>query len=228
MDALEAAGRPAWFRLGDRDLAMCLIRTEELRAGRSLTEAHGAVVNALGVAARVLPMAHEPVATRVLHGGRLLAFQEYMIVHGAAPPVEGVQLDGVERARPTDAVLAALADAELIVIGPSNPVASIGPILALPGMREALRGAPAPVVAVSPFVDGRSVKGPTEAFCAWAGIETSAGGIARAYAEVIDGIAADEAVHGVPHLVLDTLMDSTERMRQVTRKILEFGRSLGA
>lgn len=227
MDALEAAGRPAWFRLGDRDLAMCLIRTEELRGGRSLTEAHGAVVDAMGVAARVLPMADEPVATRVLHGGRLLPFQEYMIVHAAAPPVEGVEIDGVERARPTDAVLAALAEAELIVIGPSNPVISIGPILALPGMREALRGAPAPVMAVSPFVDGRSVKGPTEGFCAWAGIETSAGGIARAYAEVIDGIAADEAVEGLPHLVLDTLMDSTERMRQVARKILEFGRSLG-
>jgi len=227
MDALEAARRPAWFRLGDRDLAMCLIRTEELRSGRSLTVAHGAVVDAMGVAARVLPMADEPVATRVEHGGRLLPFQEYMIVHGA-PSVEGVELDGVERARPTDAVLAALAEAELIVIGPSNPVISIGPILALPGMREALRGAPAPVVAVSPFVEGRSVKGPTEGFCAWAGIETSAGGIALAYAEVIDGIAADEAVDGVRHLVLDTLMESTERMRQVARKILEFGRSLSA
>ena len=85
MDALEAAGRPAWFRLGDRDLAMCLIRTEELRAGRPLTEAHAAVVEALGVAARVLPMADEPVATRVHHGGRTLPFQEYMIVDGRRP-----------------------------------------------------------------------------------------------------------------------------------------------
>ena len=228
MDALEAAGRPTWFRLGDRDLAMCLVRTEGLRAGRPLTEAHAAVVDALGVDARVLPMADEPVATRVRHNGRTLPFQEYMIVEGAAPPVEGVELDGLESARPTDAVLAALAEAELIVIGPSNPVISIGPILALPGMREAVAGAPAPVVAVSPFVDGRSVKGPSEHFCAWAGIETSAAGIARAYADVVDGVVADEPAGELPHLVADTLMDGPGRMRQVARKILEFGRTLEA
>lgn len=227
MDALEAAGRPAWFRLGDRDLAMCLIRTEELRAGQSLTEAHGAVVDAMGVGARVLPMADEPVATHVRHGGRRLPFQEYMIVERAQPPVEGVELEGIERTRPTDAVLAALADAELVVIGPSNPVISIGPILAVPGMRETLAGGPAPVVAVSPFVGGRSLKGPTEHFCAWAGIETSAAGIAAAYAGVVDGIVADEPVDGSPCLVADTLMDSPERMRQVARKILDFGATLG-
>jgi LPPG:FO 2-phospho-L-lactate transferase len=225
MDALEAAGRPAWFRLGDRDLAMCLIRTEELHAGRPLTEAHAAVVDALGVAARVLPMADEPVSTRVRHGGRWLPFQEYMIVHGAAPPVEGVELEGVEAARPTDAVLAALAEADLIVVGPSNPVISIGPILALPGMREALAGAPAPVVAVSPFVDGRSIKGPTEAFCAWAGIATNAAGVAAAYAGVADALVADEPAPG-PHLVTDTLMADVDGMRQLARKILEFGSTL--
>jgi LPPG:FO 2-phospho-L-lactate transferase len=226
MDALDAAGRPVWFRLGDRDLAMCLIRTDELRSGRRLTEAHAAVVAALGVPARVLPMADEPVATLVRHGGRTLPFQEYMIVEGAAPPVEGVELDGIERARPTGDVLAALAEAELIVIGPSNPVISIGPILALPGMREAIAGAPAPVVAVSPFVDGRSVKGPSEHFCAWAGIEASAAGIAGVYTEVVDGLVADEAADGLPHLVTDTLMDGRDRMRQLARKILDFGATL--
>jgi LPPG:FO 2-phospho-L-lactate transferase len=226
MDALAAAGQPVWFRLGDRDLAMCLIRTARLRAGRRLTAAHAAVVDAMGVRARVLPMADEPVATRVRHGGRVLAFQEYMIVEGAAPPVEGVELDGIERARPTDDVLAAVAAAELIVIGPSNPVISIGPILALPGMREALAAAAAAVVAVSPFVDGRSLKGPTEHFCAWAGIETSAAGIARAYADVVDAVVADEPAAGLPHLVADTRMDSLDRMRQVARKILDFGRNL--
>ena len=226
MDALEAAGRPVWFRLGDRDLAMCMIRTEALGAGRSLTEAHGAVVEAMGVGARVLPMCDEPVATHVRHRGRTLPFQEYMIVERAAPPVEGVELRGIERARPTDAVLAALAEAELIVIGPSNPVISIGPILALPGMREALSGAPAAVVAVSPFVGGRSVKGPSEHFCAWAGIEPSATGIARAYGDVLEGVVADEPVDGVPCLVTDTLMRDHDGMRQLARNILEFGRSL--
>jgi LPPG:FO 2-phospho-L-lactate transferase len=148
-----------------------------------------------------------------------------MIVQRAAPPVDGVELDGVGAARPTDAVLAALADAELIVIGPSNPVISIGPILALPGMREALVGAPAPVVAVSPFVGGRSVKGPTEAFCAWAGIAPSAAGVAAAYAGVADALVADEPAPG-PHLVTDTLMPDTPAMRQLARKILEFGSTL--
>ena len=226
MDALEAAGQPVWFRLGDRDLAMCLIRTEALGAGRPLTEAHAVVVEAMGVGARVLPMCDEPVATQVRHGGRTMPFQEYMIVEQAAAPVEGVELRGIERARPTDAVLAALAEAELIVIGPSNPVISIGPILALPGMREALTGAPAAVVAVSPFVGGRSVKGPSEHFCAWAGIETSATGVARAYGDLLDGVVADEPVEGVPCLVTDTLMRDNEGMRQLARKILDFGRSL--
>jgi LPPG:FO 2-phospho-L-lactate transferase len=223
MDALRAAGRPAWFHLGDRDLAMCLVRTAELRAGRRLTEAQAAVADAMGVAARVLPMSDEPVATHVKHGGRLWPFQEYMIVAGAAPPVEGVELRGLERARPTDDVLAALAEASLIVIGPSNPVISIGPILALPGMREAVAGAPAPVVAVSPFVGGRSVKGPSEHFCAWAGVPSSAEGIARVYEDLIDGVVADEPVDGVACLVTDTLMDSPERRREVAGEIVEFG-----
>ena len=208
MDALAAAGRPHWFRLGDRDLAMCLIRTELLRGGASLTEAHAAAVEALGVGARVLPMSDQPVATWVTSGGRELPFQEFMIVERAEGPIDEVELRGIERARPSDAVLQAVAEADAIVIGPSNPVISIGPILALPGMREALRGAPAPVVAVSPFVGGRSLKGPTDAFCDGAGIERSAAGIARAYEDVIDAVVADEPAGGPPALVTDTLMDT--------------------
>jgi LPPG:FO 2-phospho-L-lactate transferase len=228
MDALRAAGRPAWFHLGDRDLAMCLVRTSELRSGRRLTDAHAAVVAAIGVPARVLPMSDQPVATHVRHGGRLWPFQEYMIVAGAAPPVEGVELRGLERARPSDDVLAALASCDLIVIGPSNPVISIGPILALPGMREAMAGAPAPVVAVSPFVDGRSVKGPTEHFCDWAGVARSAGGIVRVYEGVIDGVVADEPVDGLPCLVTDTLMETAERRRDLALEVADFGAGLGA
>ena len=226
MDALRAAGRPVWFHLGDRDLAMCLVRTAMLREGRRLTEAQAAVVAAMGVAARVLPMSDQPVATFVRHAGRLWPFQEYMIVAGASPPVEGVALQGVERARPTEDVLAALASCDLIVIGPSNPVISIGPILALPGMRGAVSGAPAPVVAVSPFVGGRSLKGPTEHFCEWAGVERDAAGIARVYAGLVDGLVADEPVHGVPCLVTDTLMDSEEARRRVASEAVEFGLGL--
>jgi LPPG:FO 2-phospho-L-lactate transferase len=226
MGALERAGRPAWFRLGDRDLAMCLIRSERLRAGGRLTEAHAAVVEAMGVHARVLPMCDEPVSTWVGVGGRMLPFQEYMIVEGAPSPIEAVELRGLETARPSDEVLLALAEAEVIVIGPSNPVASIGPILALPGTREALAGSPAPVVAVSPLVGGRSLKGPTEAFCAFAGIELSADGIARAYAEVLDGMVADEEVANVAGLVADTVLDTVAASRRLAEATLEFAATL--
>jgi LPPG:FO 2-phospho-L-lactate transferase len=228
MAALEAAGHPAWFRLGDRDLAMCLVRSERLRAGRRLTEAQAAVVEAMGVGAFVLPMSDQRVSTWVGAAGRLLPFQEYMIVEGAPAPVEAVELRGLERARPTDEVLAALAEADAIVIGPSNPVVSIGPILALPGMREALAGAPAPVVAVSPLVGGRSLKGPTETFCAYAGIELSAAGIARAYGHVLDGMVADEEVADLAGLVTDTVMGTLDASRRLATKTLEFATSLGS
>lgn len=228
MEALEAARVPTWFRLGDRDLAMCLIRTQRLREGARLTEAHAAVVEALGLRAQVLPMCDQPVQTWVRHRGRALPFQEYMIVERASPPVEGVELRGVEAARPSDEVLDALAHAELIVLGPSNPVISVGPILGVPGMREALAQAAAPVVAVSPFVGGRSVKGPSEHFCAWAGIERSATGVARAYAGVIDAMVADERVEGLPCLVTDTLLDTPEQRRSMAETIVQFGRELSS
>jgi LPPG:FO 2-phospho-L-lactate transferase len=226
MDALEAAGRPVWFRLGDRDLAMCLIRTELLRAGERLTPAHAAVVSAMGVAAEVLPMADEPVRTQVRVGGEWLSLQEFLIVQGAQGPLEAVELRGVEEARPTPEVLDALDRADTIVIGPSNPVISIGPILALPGMREALRSSSAPVVAVSPFVGGRALKGPTELFCEQAGIERSAAGVARAYEDVIDGIVADEDVEGMPVFRANTVMDSADSRRRVAQEVLDFGATL--
>jgi LPPG:FO 2-phospho-L-lactate transferase len=226
MEALAEAGRETWFRLGDRDLALCLVRTEELARGRRLTEAHAEVVRALGLTARVLPMADEPVRTHVLAGGRWRPFQEFMIVERAAAPVEEVELRGVEAAHPTPQVLEAIAAAEAIVVGPSNPVISIGPILAVPGMRAALAEARAPVVAVSPFVGGRAVKGPTEAFCAAAGIAPTARGVAESYAGVIDGIVADEPVHGLPAMRIDTLMDGAETRRRVAEASLELARAL--
>jgi len=226
MDALEAAGLRSWFRLGDRDLAMCLLRTEQLRAGRRLTEAHAGVAAAMRVEARVLPMSDEPVQTYVKANGEWRSFQEFMIVDRAEGPVEGVELRGLERARPTHEVLSVLAEAEAIVIGPSNPVISIGPILALPGMREAVAGSPAPVVAVSPFVGGRAVKGPTEAFCDHAAIEPSATGVATVYEGLLEGVVADEQAAGVPTLVMDTLMDAPEGRRLVAERTLDFASSL--
>jgi LPPG:FO 2-phospho-L-lactate transferase len=226
MAALEAAGRPTWFRLGDRDLAMCLIRTELLAEGRRLTEAHTEVVSAMGVGARVLPMADEPVRTRVTVGGLERPFQEFMIVGRARGPLDGVRFDGVESARPTPDVLDAIASADAILIGPSNPIVSIGPILALPGLREALAGAAAPVVAVSPFVGGEVLKGPTRLFCQHAGIDPSAAGIATAYGGVIDGLVADERVTGLPALEAPTLMDTPAARRGVAEATLGLAQSL--
>ncbi len=226
MAALERAGRPTWFRLGDRDLALCLIRTELMRAGRRLTEAHAAVVDAMGVEARVLPMCDEAVQTYVRARGAWRPFQEFMIVEGAEGPVEGVELRGLAQARPTQEVLAVLAEAETIVIGPSNPVISIGPILALPGMREAVAGAAAPVVAVSPFVEGRAVKGPTEAFCEQAGIALRADGVARVYEGLIDGVVASEDAAGIPVLVMDTLMGDPAARRRLAESTLDFAAGL--
>ncbi len=226
MEALERARRPTWFRLGDRDLAMCLIRTEQLRAGARLTDAHARVVEAMGVSSRVLPMTDEPVPTRVLAHGRWWALQEFMIVNRARGPVKDVDLASVSSAGPTPEVLEAIASAQAVVLGPSNPVISIGPILALPGMHEALVGTRAPVVAVSPFVAGGVLKGPTATFCEHAGIAKSARGIAEAYREVIDGVVADEPVDGLPSFEIDTLMDNLSSMRRVAEQTLDFAASL--
>src|SRR5262249_44392229 len=146
----------------------------------------------------------------------------------AAGPVDGVEFRGADAARPSTAVLEAIAQAEAIVIGPSNPVASIGPILALPGMRDALRDAPAPVVAVSPFVGGQVLKGPTEAFVAWAGVEASAAGVAAYYGDILDGLVCDteRPDADVPALVTGTLMSDPAGRERVARETLHFARGL--
>jgi len=228
MAALEAAGRRTWFRLGDRDLAMCLIRTEMLADGRRLTEAHAEVVRGMGVDARVLPMADESVRTHITARGRTLPFQEFMIVERAQGPLEAVQYAGVDDAAPTPEVLGALREADAIVIGPSNPVASIEPILAVPGLRDAVAAAAAPVVAVSPFVGGEVLKGPTRLFCDYAGISPTAPGIGDAYGDVLDGVVADEPVDGIPALEVATLMDTPETRRALAASTLEFAASLAA
>jgi LPPG:FO 2-phospho-L-lactate transferase len=221
----------SWFQLGDRDLELCRVRTDALAEGARLTEAHARVVEAVRVKERVLPMSDEPVRTHVRTPRGLRPFQEFMIIDRWAGPIEEVVLSGIEDARPTPEVAEAIATADAIVIGPSNPVISIGPILAVPGIRAALREAPAPVIAVSPFVGGHAVKGPTDDFCLSSGIELSAQGIADHYRDLIDGVVADEPVEGVPGLVTDTLMTDAATRREVARKILDFagsGHSLGA
>src|SRR4051794_4761017 len=159
MDGLRELGVEVWFNLGDRDLAYGLRRAELLAGGARLTDALAELTRALGVRATVLPMADAPVRTSVRSGGRWVPFQEVMVRERAALPIEDVRYDGAAAASVAPEALAAIAAARAIVIGPSNPVISIGPMLAVPGLAEALRAAPAPVVAVSPIVGGEILKG---------------------------------------------------------------------
>ena len=218
-EEMERRGE-VWFRLGDRDLELC-----RLREGHRPTEGQRAIAHAVGVDVPVLPMSDDPVRTFVRAAGEWHPFQEFMIrLRGTAP--EAVEIRGAADAVPSPEVLDALAAAEAIVIGPSNPVISIGPILALQGIRIALREARAPVVAVSPYVGGRAVKGPTEAFCAAAGIPPGPAGIAYAYGGLIDGVVADEEVDGVPTLVTEVLLDTPEARARVARETLGFAAAL--
>jgi LPPG:FO 2-phospho-L-lactate transferase len=227
MDGLAELGDDVWFRLGDRDLALCLRRARRLAEGARLTEAIDETRRALGVAARVLPMCDEPVRTRIRARGRWFAFQEFMVRERAAGPVEGVSLRGVDQARITPEAEEALAAARAIVIGPSNPVISVGPILAVPGMREALVRAPAPVVAVSPLVRGQVLKGPTDLFLEWAGHPLSSDGVIAHYDGLLDGLVADQRASSMPTLETDVEMGDAEARRRVARAVLDFARALG-
>jgi LPPG:FO 2-phospho-L-lactate transferase len=227
MDGLRELGEDVWFNLGDRDLALCLRRARRLRDGARLTEAIDEGRLAYGVRARVLPATDDPVRTHVRAAGRWWPFQDFMIRHRAQGPVEAVEFRGAEQAAPAPEVLDALAAARAIVIGPSNPVASIGPMLAVPGLREALTAAPAPVVAVSPLVGGEVLKGPTAAFMEHAGQPLTTDGVAALYDGLIDGIVADERADGVPTLETDVRMDGPEDRRRVARETLAFADALG-
>jgi LPPG:FO 2-phospho-L-lactate transferase len=227
MDALRELGVEVWFNLGDRDLAWCMERARMLADGLSPTAALAHLNAAIGVRARVLPMSDDPVRTWVRTGtAGWCGFQEFMIRERTEGLIEGVEYRGAEQATPSAQVLAAIAGARAIVIGPSNPLASIAPILAVPGIREALADAPAPVVAVSPIVGGEVLKGPTASFMAFAALECSAAGIADFYGELLDGIVADESVARVATLHTDTRMHDDAARRRVAEETLSFAQAL--
>jgi LPPG:FO 2-phospho-L-lactate transferase len=219
MDALRRLSVDVWFNLGDEDFAIGIERARLLEHGTRLTAAHAAISAAVGAPGRVLPMSDSPVRTRVMAKGRWWPFQEFMIRGGGKGPVEDVDFRGAKNARPTPEIEDALATAEAIVIG-------IDPILAVHGMRAALRDAPAPKIAVSPLVAGRVVKGPTEAFMAWTGQPLSSDGIAAHYEDVIDGLIADSRAQRVPVLETDVLMDTPEARRRVAEDTLRFALAL--
>jgi LPPG:FO 2-phospho-L-lactate transferase len=230
MDGLRELGVEVWFNLGDRDLAYGVRRADLLAQGRRLTEALAELVTAQGLGARVLPMADEPVRTSVRSGARWVPFQEFMVRERAALPIDDVRYDGAADATVPAEVAAALASARAIVVGPSNPVISIGPILAVPGMAAALRDAPAPVVGVSPIVGGQVVKGPTEPFLAWAGVPMDALGIASFYGDLLDGLVADEGIPdgtlAIPTLQTDTLLATPDARKRVATEVLDFAEGL--
>jgi len=232
---LERYGYPTWFGLGDRDLATHIARTEQLRAGRSYSEVAASLSSALGVRASLLPMCDEPVATLVDTPDGRLHFQDYFVRRGHRDPVNGVVFDGMENARVTPGVAAALDAAEAIVFCPSNPIVSIGPILGVGDMRERLAAARAPVVAVSPIVGGKALRGPADRMLQGLGYEASALGVARLYAGLVDGFVIDRADDGeraaieelgIAVCVTETVMhDEDERLR-LAQEVLAFAASL--
>ncbi len=230
-ERLTKLGAPSWFSLSDRDLATCLYRRQFLDEGGRATDAQAQIARALGAEARVLPMCDRPVRTRVSTAAGRRRLQEYLIVDGGQPDVHGVELEGIAEAEPTPEVLDALHEAEAIVIGPSNPVISIGPILAVPGMREAIAASRAPVVAVSPFVAGQVVKGPTERFMRAVGRPSTAAGVASLYAGLIDAMVVDDEDPDPPPgevrtLSAATLMEGAPGRARVARIVLDFAASL--
>jgi LPPG:FO 2-phospho-L-lactate transferase len=232
-DRLTRLGAPEWFGLSDRDLAACLYRREFLDSGGRLTDAQAQISRALGIAARVLPMCDAAVRTRVRTAAGERGLQEYLIVDRGEPEVLGVELDGIGDAEASPEVVEALSRAEAIVIGPSNPVISIGPILAVPGVREAIADSEAPVVAVSPFVAGKVVKGPTDRFMAAVGRPSTAAGVASLYAGIVDAMVVDDADPDpppteVPTLVAPSLMDGAAGRARLARIVLDYAAGLGS
>jgi LPPG:FO 2-phospho-L-lactate transferase len=229
MDTLRELGDEIWFNLGDQDLAIALKRARRLTQGGTLTEAHGELNAALGVQVPVLPMSDRPVRTRVLADGRWWPLQEFLIKARGEGDVQDVQFRGAREAGTTPEVLEAIASAEVIVIGPSNPIISIGPMLAIDALREALIASSAPVVAVSPIVGGKILKGPTAAFMRHRKVEVSARGLATLFDGVIDALITDERLElPLPALHTDLMMAGAEGRERLARETLVFARSVAA
>jgi LPPG:FO 2-phospho-L-lactate transferase len=231
MDGLRELGDDVWFRLGDRDLALCMRRARRLAEGARLSEAIDEHRRALGVRARVLVASDDPVRTQVRVGGRWHGFQEFMIRERAAGPVEDVAFRGAGQARPAPEALEAIADARAVIVGPSNPVISIGPIVSMPAVRQALAASAAPVVAVSPYVAGQVVKGPTDLFMQAVGRPSTAAGAASLYEGLLDGMICDPEDPDPPPesirvMSCPTFMEGRPGRRELAERTLEFASTL--
>ena len=230
MGMLERYGEETWFQIGDADLATHLHRAQRMHADASLTDATAAMTAALQVPSRILPATDDRLRTVIETDDGPIDFQSYFVKHRQADAVRGLRFDGADTARPTQAALGALADAALIVIGPSNPLVSIGPILAIPGYREALEGAGPPRIGVSGIVAGRAIRGPADRMLATLGHEATARGVAGLYAGLLDRFVIDEADAelapqiaelGMEPVILPTVMGSDEDRARLARSIVE-------
>jgi LPPG:FO 2-phospho-L-lactate transferase len=237
MAALGALGGETWFNLGDLDLATHVERTRRLAAGESLSTVTAAFCARLGVPAKIVPMSDHPVRTMVQTADGWLPFQDYFVRLRCAPAVRGFRFDGVGRAVPSAGFLQALSDPALaaIVICPSNPFVSVDPILSLPGVRDLLTRRRVPLVAVSPIVGGKAIKGPALKMLQELGLDASALGVARLYAKLIDGFVIDRqddaltpaiAAHGLGVLATDTIMTDPAAQSALAASVLEFAQRL--
>lgn len=234
MDELKALGEDIWFNLGDRDLAVCVQRAKWLAEGVRPTEALARLTESLGIPATVIPPTDDQLRTYVTAGGgKRMGVQDFLIRNGGIGPIEDVKVEGLEEAAATPELLDAIQNADVIVIGPSNPALSITPILGLPGVRAAVKAAPAPVIAVSPLVKGFVLKGPTDAFLDHLEVTHDAVGIASLYEDVADGVVSDDAPTdalpgGLTHKQVDVLLDTPERRREVAHDVLALADELRA
>lgn len=234
MTVLETLGGPTWFKLGDGDLALHLERTRRLASGETLTSIMGDLAHRLGVVSRIFPMGDDPVRTRVSTPDGERAFQEYFVREQSVPVVTGLRFCGAERARICEGAMQALREESLraILIAPSNPYLSIDPVLAVPGMREALRASGVPIIAVSPIVAGEAVKGPTAKIMRELGVTPSALAVIEHYRSLIDAMVIDERDAGLvgraacPVRICDTLMHSLADRERVARCALDLAAEL--
>lgn len=229
LETLKGYGYPPWFLLGDRDLATHIHRTLLLQQGRTLSEVSDQIRRSLGLAPRFLPMSDQRVTTRILTPGGALHFQEYLVYRHATDPVEGVQFEGIEVAEPAPGVLESIAQAEAIILAPSNPIVSVGSILAVPGVRAALCETLAPVVAISPIVGGAPIKGPADKLMRGLGLEVSAVGVAACYRDFLDVLVIDQVdtalmpaieAQGCRVVVMDTIMRGLPEKEALARAAL--------
>ena len=235
LDAIARYGEEPWFLLGDQDFATHILRTERLRAGMPLSVVTRQLSGALGIQSRIVPMTDDRVATLVETPAGTLEFQDYFVGRRQSDDVLGVTFAGIERATAHPDALAAIREADAVVIAPSNPIVSVAPILATPGVREVLADTAAPIVAISPIVGGHALKGPAAQMLATLGHEVSALGVARLYADLIDGFVIDEVdrelgpaieLLGPRVLVTATVMGDEADRRRLAIEVLDFAASL--